>query len=140
VIAQSNDGSALPRPGDPDAGGVSGPAQPDSVRVQRLLGRYSRCGDPGARDELVRRFLPLAQRYHPGPEPLDDLAQIASIGVPNLDRLRRVLQHMQTVAAGTDRREVSGPPRERAKNGRPSIGPSPKSLPQEFISCTSSLP
>jgi hypothetical protein len=140
VIAQSNDGSALPRPGDPDAGGVSGPAQPDSVRVQRLFGRYSRCGDPAAPDELVRRFVPLAQRYHPGPEPLDDLAQIASIGVPNLDRLRRLLQHMQTAAASTDCREVSGTPRERAKNGRPSIGASFMSLSQELISCTSSLP
>jgi hypothetical protein len=140
VIAQSNDRSALPRPGDLDAGAVSGPARPDSVRVQRLSGRYSRCGDPAA---LVRRFLPLAnrlvRRYHP--EPLDDRAQIASIGLANTtERLRRALQHMQTLAAGTDRGDIPGAPRERPKNGRPSLGPSRKSLPQEFISCTASLP
>ncbi len=143
MIAQSNDLSALPRPGDPDAGAVSGPARPDSVCVQRLSGRCSRCGDPAARDAMVRRFLPLAhrlaRRYHP--EPLDDRAQIASIGLPNTtERLRRALEHMQTLSAGTDRPEIPGVPRERPKNGRPFIEPSLKSLSQEFISCTSSLP
>ena len=38
-----------------------------------------------ARDELVARFLPLAkrlaQRYHRGAEPLDDLVQVASMGL-----------------------------------------------------------
>jgi RNA polymerase sigma-B factor len=59
--------------------------------VQRLFRRYSRFGDTAARDELVRRFLPLARRlarrYHRGHEPLDDLAQVASIGLLNaIDR------------------------------------------------------
>jgi RNA polymerase sigma-B factor len=88
---QSYDGSALPRPAGPGGGGVSEPARPDSSRVERLFRRYSRFGDTAARDELVRRFLPLAhrlaRRYRRGREPLDDLAQVASIGLLNaIDR------------------------------------------------------
>jgi RNA polymerase sigma-B factor len=55
--------------------------------VQRLFRRYARFGDLAARDELFERFLPLARglarRYHRGTEPLDDLVQIASIGLLN---------------------------------------------------------
>jgi RNA polymerase sigma-B factor len=53
--------------------------------VQRLLRRYARFGDLAARDELVERFMPLARglarRYRRGAEPLDDLVQVASIGL-----------------------------------------------------------
>jgi RNA polymerase sigma-B factor len=57
----------------------------------RLLYRYHRHGDVAARDELVSRFLPLARqlarRYQRGSEPLDDLVQVASIGlVKAIDR------------------------------------------------------
>lgn len=42
-------------------------------------------GDTGARDELVERFLPLARslamRYQRSSEPLDDLLQVASVGL-----------------------------------------------------------
>jgi RNA polymerase sigma-B factor len=52
---------------------------------RRLLRRYHRRGDVAARDELVARFLPLARqlarRYQRGNEPLDDLVQVASIGL-----------------------------------------------------------
>jgi RNA polymerase sigma-B factor len=55
--------------------------------VQRLFRRYARFGDLAARDELFERFLPLARglarRYHRGTEPLDDLVQVASIGLLN---------------------------------------------------------
>jgi RNA polymerase sigma-B factor len=85
VIAQSNDVAAVPRSAGPDADAVSGPARSDSARVQRLFRRYSRFRDTAARDELVQRFLPLAhrlaRRYGRGPEPHDDLAQVASIGL-----------------------------------------------------------
>ena len=85
MIAQSHDGAALPRSAGLGPGAMSGPAQPDSARVERLFRRYARFGDTAARDELVRRFLPLAhrlaRRYRRGPEPLDDLAQVASIGL-----------------------------------------------------------
>jgi RNA polymerase sigma-B factor len=58
---------------------------------RRLVERYQQSGDSGAREELVRRFMPLARqlarRYQRGNEPLDDLVQVASIGlVKALDR------------------------------------------------------
>jgi RNA polymerase sigma-B factor len=66
---------------------LPGTAQARSPRVQRLLRRYARFGDLAARDELLERFLPLARglarRYHRGTEPLDDLVQVASIGLLN---------------------------------------------------------
>jgi RNA polymerase sigma-B factor len=52
---------------------------------RRLLERYRRDGDPAAREALVERFLPLARqlarRYQRGAEPLDDLVQVASLGL-----------------------------------------------------------
>src|SRR3954447_20811808 len=52
---------------------------------RRLLRRYHQDGEVAARDELVARFLPLARqlarRYQRGNEPLDDLVQVASIGL-----------------------------------------------------------
>ncbi len=52
---------------------------------RRLLERYHRHGDPAAREALVQRFLPLARqlarRYQRGGEPLDDLIQVASLGL-----------------------------------------------------------
>jgi RNA polymerase sigma-B factor len=52
---------------------------------RRLLERYHRDGDPAAREALVQRFLPLARqlarRYQRGSEPLDDLVQVASLGL-----------------------------------------------------------
>ena len=52
---------------------------------RRLLVRYHREGDPAAREALVERFLPLARqlarRYQRGGEPLDDLIQVASLGL-----------------------------------------------------------
>jgi RNA polymerase sigma-B factor len=52
---------------------------------RRLLVRYHRAGDPAAREQLVERFLPLARqlarRYQRGGEQLDDLIQVASLGL-----------------------------------------------------------
>jgi RNA polymerase sigma-B factor len=52
---------------------------------RRLLVRYHHDGDPAAREALVQRFLPLARqlarRYQRGGEPLDDLVQVASLGL-----------------------------------------------------------
>ena len=52
---------------------------------RRLLTAYHRHGDPHARDALVARFLPLARqlarRYQRTGEPLDDLVQVASLGL-----------------------------------------------------------
>jgi RNA polymerase sigma-B factor len=52
---------------------------------RKLVKRYQCYGDTGARDELVRQFMPLAQqlarRYQRANEPIDDLVQVASIGL-----------------------------------------------------------
>jgi RNA polymerase sigma-B factor len=76
---QANGGTraAYPRPGE-DRGAR---ARED----RRLLERYHCDGDQAARDALVERFLPLARqlarRYQRGSEPLDDLIQVASLGL-----------------------------------------------------------
>jgi RNA polymerase sigma-B factor len=53
--------------------------------AQRLFERYRRTGDPHARELLVRRYTPLARhlatRYARGAEPLDDLFQVACLGL-----------------------------------------------------------
>lgn len=54
-------------------------------RTRDLLERWHTGGDRPAREELVERFMPLARqlarRYHRGREPLDDLVQVASLGL-----------------------------------------------------------
>jgi RNA polymerase sigma-B factor len=50
-----------------------------------LLLRYHRDGDRRAREELIARFMPLARqlarRYYHGREPLEDLVQVACLGL-----------------------------------------------------------
>ena len=80
----------MPRP----ALGLSFAVQPSGQRTlddRRLLDRYRQNGDPRGREELVERFLPLARqlarRYQRTNEPLDDLMQVASVGlVKAIDR------------------------------------------------------
>jgi RNA polymerase sigma-B factor len=77
MTAQGNSGGGYPSAGDDRAAR----ARED----RRLLERYHRDGDPAAREALVQRFLPLARqlarRYQRGGEPLDDLVQVASLGL-----------------------------------------------------------
>jgi RNA polymerase sigma-B factor len=51
------------------------------------LWRLRQAGDPAARDELIRRHLPLARqlasRYRSRNEPFDDLVQVACVGLVN---------------------------------------------------------
>jgi RNA polymerase sigma-B factor len=55
-----------------------------SVEDVRLIRLHHR-GDAGAREALIGRYLPLARglasRYRRGAEPIDDLVQVASIGL-----------------------------------------------------------
>lgn len=52
---------------------------------RKLLEQYRDTRDPVLRDRLVERFLPLARslamRYRGGGEPVDDLVQVASVGL-----------------------------------------------------------
>jgi len=91
--SQTNGKSADP---DPQAGGdtASEEKRPQSANTRedrKLLIRYHTDGDMQAREELVERFLPLARqlarRYQRQNEPLDDLMQVASMGlVKAIDR------------------------------------------------------
>ena len=60
----------------------------DAVRrcdTDALLSRWREDRDRDARDELIARFLPLARRiagrYRAAPEPIEDLVQVASLGL-----------------------------------------------------------
>jgi RNA polymerase sigma-B factor len=60
-----------------------GPTRAEQDR--RLLVRYHRHGDRHAREQLVERLLPLARRmarrYRRSDEPLEDLVQVATLGL-----------------------------------------------------------
>ena len=66
-------------------------AQEDRALFQRAMATDGGAPDEAARAELIERFLPLARqlarRYQHGDEPLDDLSQVASLGlVKAIDR------------------------------------------------------
>jgi RNA polymerase sigma-B factor len=72
----------------PPGGPAYPPTEDRAARAhedRRLLERYHRHGDAAAREALVARFLPLARqlarRYQRGGEQLDDLVQVASLGL-----------------------------------------------------------
>ena len=76
----------LPRPDGANGRPPALEAGAERSREDRLLfERYLRHGDVRAREELVARFLPLARqlarRYQRAEEPLDDLVQVASLGL-----------------------------------------------------------
>jgi RNA polymerase sigma-B factor len=60
-------------------------ARSDRAEERWLFARYQRDGDRAAHEALVERFLPLARqlarRYAHSNEPLDDLVQVASLGL-----------------------------------------------------------
>ncbi|HEV2819792.1 MAG TPA: sigma-70 family RNA polymerase sigma factor, partial [Solirubrobacteraceae bacterium] len=60
-------------------------ATPERDDESALFERWQREREPAARTALVERYLPLARRlarrYAQGDEPLDDLVQVASLGL-----------------------------------------------------------
>jgi RNA polymerase sigma-B factor len=68
---------------DENAGADAGAERARETRL--LFLRYRKDDDRIARDELIERFMPLARqlarRYQRANEPLDDLVQVASIGL-----------------------------------------------------------
>ena len=88
-----NGSSADRKPKDEGEAGAQQkrPHSANTREDRRLLIRYHEEGDMLAREELVERFLPLARqlarRYQRQNEPLDDLMQVASMGlVKAIDR------------------------------------------------------
>jgi RNA polymerase sigma-B factor len=59
--------------------------RPSERDYRALFVRYRESGDAATREALVERFLPLAYklaaRYRRGPEPLDNLRQVAAFGL-----------------------------------------------------------
>jgi RNA polymerase sigma-B factor len=75
---------------DPTAESAPGPNE-QLAKERELLARYHSTRDQAVREELVQRFMPLARRlaarYRGDREPLEDLVQVASLGlVKALDR------------------------------------------------------
>jgi RNA polymerase sigma-B factor len=62
-----------------------GSDNPGSLTIDELFRRYHAAPDPALVEELVRRFQPLtrsvARRYYSRGEPLDDLIQVANVGL-----------------------------------------------------------
>jgi RNA polymerase sigma-B factor len=58
---------------------------PEGLSTDDLMRRYRRTEDPVLLEEIVRRFEPLARsvarRYHARGEPLEDLTQVAMVGL-----------------------------------------------------------
>ncbi len=59
--------------------------RPDKARTRRLLVRYHKQGDQNARERVIQEQLPLAEflarKFAGRGEPLDDLVQVASVGL-----------------------------------------------------------
>jgi RNA polymerase sigma-B factor len=77
--------------GEPHADAVDRARWSGDAGLMPLFTRWQRDGDQRARDQLVKRYLPLARklarRYAGTEEPLDDLVQIASLAlVKAIDR------------------------------------------------------
>jgi RNA polymerase sigma-B factor len=64
--------------------GASGPSDRDGPSDRQLFVQ-TRAGDANAREQLIERYLPLARRlarrYQRSEEPLEDLVQVASLGL-----------------------------------------------------------
>jgi RNA polymerase sigma-B factor len=64
---------------------TSGSSSPGGIDEDRMLRRFAKTRDPELKAELSARFLPLARalalRYRRASEPLDDLVQVASLGL-----------------------------------------------------------
>jgi RNA polymerase sigma-B factor len=64
---------------------AQGVSESDKRRDHQLLARYAKTRSPYLREQLVRRFMPLARslarRYSRRSEPIEDLFQVASLGL-----------------------------------------------------------
>lgn len=87
------DVAAPPAQHDLDRAAVAAGKGDRAQETRRLLELYHRDGDRAAREALITRFMPLARqlarRYQAANEPLEDLVQVANVGlVKAIDRFR----------------------------------------------------
>jgi RNA polymerase sigma-B factor len=84
-ITERGDGPEEAAPEEDVEERPAGEAAERARETRLLFVRYLEHGDQAARDELIERFMPLARqlarRYQRANEPLDDLVQVASIGL-----------------------------------------------------------
>src|SRR3954454_11734931 len=77
--------SVLAPPSAAPAGRTSSHDRASRQRDDQQLMRRNQRGDSRAREELIERYMPLARslamRYRRASEPLDDLVQVASVGL-----------------------------------------------------------
>src|SRR3954454_8446825 len=77
--------SVLAPPSAAPAGRTSSHDRASRQRDDQRLMHETKRGDPRAREELIERYMPLARslamRYRRASEPLDDLVQVASVGL-----------------------------------------------------------
>jgi RNA polymerase sigma-B factor len=77
--------AGIDRPHATPPEGPVGGSRAGIARTRRLVRRYKRTGDPHARDEILRSHMPLAaqlaRRHARRGQPMDDLLQVALIGL-----------------------------------------------------------
>lgn len=78
-------GAVASREPSPTEGQSAASAQRSAITSAQLFEAWQEQGDEQARDELIRRYLPLARklagRYSRSSEPYEDLVQVASLGL-----------------------------------------------------------
>jgi RNA polymerase sigma-B factor len=81
-MATTQQASPLRQPSEPIAAARDTRVGPTA---EQLIRRYRRTGDACWRERAIEAYMPLARRlakrYHPGPEPLEDLLQVAYMGL-----------------------------------------------------------
>jgi len=83
--------SSVPPPASSPSTAPAAPPSPSARRrpaeptAEQLIRRWRRTGEAHWRGRAIEAYMPLARRlarrFHPGPEPLDDLVQVAYMGL-----------------------------------------------------------
>jgi RNA polymerase sigma-B factor len=76
---------ASPSPAAVESSSANADRRSSEPTAEQLIRRWRRTGDTQWRGRAIEAYMPLARRlarrFHPGPEPLDDLVQVAYMGL-----------------------------------------------------------